>query len=271
MSSNESIEQSLAPAADPTGEEAPRRNPLWGKLTIALIALMALLILFLANLKIRQEQSFLLFSNELIPVKVSAEDTALWGYMNEDGELAVSAQFEDALDFSENGLAAVKKNGLWGFIDQKGNVVIPYTYEEALSFGKGELAAVKKDGLWGFVDEDGYLFITGRIKTVIVLENGKNVFPEEIEEYLGNIEKIAEGVVVGRPSGETVNLVAIAYPDYTKYPEGTTEEEIFADLEKEISAMNKKLPTYKQIKSLELRDTDFEKTTSKKIKRHLVK
>ena len=106
---------------------------------------------------------------------------------------------------------------------------------------------------------------------VIISAKGEPSDPEEIEEYLGNIEKIAEAVVVGRQSGETVNLVALVYPDYTKYPENTPEEEIFADLEKEISEMNKKLPTYKQIKTLELRSTEFEKTTSKKIKRHLVK
>ena len=161
---------------------------------------------------------------------------------------------------------------LEGEIEVKGdNVMLGYYNNH-----EANEAAFTDDGWFrtgdmGYIDEDGYLYITGRLKTVIVLENGKNVFPEEIEEYLGNIEKIAEAVVVGRQSGETVNLVALVYPDYTKYPENTPEEEIFADLEKEISEMNKKLPTYKQIKTLELRSTEFEKTTSKKIKRHLVK
>ncbi len=123
----------------------------------------------------------------------------------------------------------------------------------------------------GYMDEDGYFYITGRLKTVIVLENGKNIFPEEIEEYFGDVEKIAELVVVGRQSGESVILTLIAYPDYTKYPDGITEAEVQADLEKAIAQINKKLPSYKQIKKLELRDKEFEKTTSKKIKRHLVK
>lgn len=125
----------------------------------------------------------------------------------------------------------------------------------------------------GYMDPDGYVFITGRLKTVIVLENGKNVFPEEIEEYLGNIELISESVVVGRSAGkgDKVTLVAIVYPDYTKFAEGTPESDILAAIEKEINSMNKKLPTYKQVKKVELRNTEFEKTTSKKIKRHLVK
>ena len=155
MSSNESIEQSIMPEADPAKEEASRRNPLWGTLTIALIALMALLILFLANLKIRREQSFLLFSNELIPVKISTEDTALWGYLNEDGELAIAAQFEEALEFSEGGLAAVKKDGLWGFVDEDGALVIACQYEKVLGFSQNGLAAVGKEQKIGYINESG--------------------------------------------------------------------------------------------------------------------
>ncbi len=128
-----------------------------------------------------------------------------------------------------------------------------------------------RTGDMAYIDDDGYCFITGRLKNLIVLENGKNVFPEEIEEYLGEIETIAESVVLGRENGEVVTLVAMVYPDYTKYPEGTPDEEILKDIEATIMAMNKKLPTYKQIKQVELRNIPFEKTTSKKIKRHLLK
>jgi long-chain acyl-CoA synthetase len=129
-----------------------------------------------------------------------------------------------------------------------------------------------RTGDMGYMDGDGYVYITGRLKTVIVLENGKNIFPEEIEEYLADIEEIAEAVVVGRSNGsEKVNLVAIVYPDRTKFPEETSDEIIKETIEKLIDAMNKNLPTYKHIMEVELRDTEFEKTTSKKIKRHLVK
>ncbi|MBR6681260.1 MAG: AMP-binding protein [Clostridia bacterium] len=128
-----------------------------------------------------------------------------------------------------------------------------------------------RTGDMGYMDKDGYFYITGRLKSVIVLENGKNVFPEEIEEYLGNIELIAESVVVGRQNGSNVTLTAIVFPDHKKFDDEATDEEIREAIEKEINAMNKKLPTYKQIKGIEYRNVEFEKTTSKKIKRHLVK
>ena len=125
----------------------------------------------------------------------------------------------------------------------------------------------------GYKDDDGCIYITGRIKFVIVLENGKNVFPEEIEEYLENIDTIAESCVIGRKAedSDTVNVVAVIYPDFTKFPKEATDDEIKESIRKSINAINKKLPTFKQIKSVEIRKTEFEKTTTKKIKRQLVK
>ena len=124
----------------------------------------------------------------------------------------------------------------------------------------------------GYLDKDGYLTITGRMKSVIVLDNGKNVFPEEIEEYLERIETIAESVIVGRTeegTGET-KLTAVIFPAYEKYPD-LSENDLRTEIQKSIAALNKKLPSFKQIHKLEFRKTEFEKTSSRKIKRHLVK
>lgn len=125
----------------------------------------------------------------------------------------------------------------------------------------------------GYLDCDGYVYITGRIKFVIVLENGKNVFPEEIEEYLDSIDLIAEGCVIGRKSetGDEVVLTAVVFPDYSKFEKDADDETVKEAIKKSINAANKKLPTYKQIKAIDIRKTEFEKTTTKKIKRQLVK
>lgn len=125
----------------------------------------------------------------------------------------------------------------------------------------------------GRMDKDGYLYITGRCKSVIVLENGKNVFPEEIEEYLEEIKEIAECVVVGRKKegGEEVVLTAVVYPDFAAYEKNADINDIAADIKSKVMALNKKLPSFKQIRNIEIRKTEFEKTTTRKIKRFLVK
>ncbi len=139
-------------------------------------------------------------------------------------------------------------------------------------------AAFTEDGWFrtgdvAYKDEEGFVYITGRMKSVIVLENGKNVFPEEIEEYLDEIEEIAECVVIGRkaPDSDEVILTVVAYPNYEKLPADATEELIHETIYKQIMQINRRLPSFKQMKALEIRSTEFEKTTSKKIKRHLVK
>ena len=129
-----------------------------------------------------------------------------------------------------------------------------------------------KTGDIGYIDNDNFIFITGRKKNVIIASNGKNVFPEEIEEYLGASELISECVVLGRKSGDEndVIITALIYPNFDKF-EGKTKEEIQAAIEAEIDEVNKKLPTFKHIKCVEIRDTEFEKTTSRKIIRYKLK
>jgi long-chain acyl-CoA synthetase len=126
-----------------------------------------------------------------------------------------------------------------------------------------------KTGDIGYMDADGYIYITGRKKNVIILSNGKNIFPEEIEEYLAQVSIIAESVVVGRPlpdSDEAV-ITALVFPDYEQL-EGLDEEAVYNKVKEEIDTINRNLPQYKQIRQIQIRTTEFEKTTSRKIKRY---
>ena len=127
-----------------------------------------------------------------------------------------------------------------------------------------------KTGDVGFVDKDGFVHITGRKKNIIILSNGKNIYPEEIEQYLSPITIIKECVVVGRKNavGEIV-ITALIYPDEEK-TEGMTADEIYTTLKDAVNEINKGLPVFKQIHEVEVRDTEFEKTTTKKIKRYKV-
>ncbi len=106
----------------------------------------------------------------------------------------------------------------------------------------------------GKIDDDGFIFITGRKKNIIVLSNGKNVYPEEIEEEILKVENVDEVLVYG----ENDILVAEIY----------CEDKSNLDTVKEnVQKLNEILPSYKQIKHIKFRDTEFEKTTTKKIKR----
>ncbi len=129
-----------------------------------------------------------------------------------------------------------------------------------------------KTGDIGYMDKDEYIYITGRKKNVIILSNGKNVFPEEIEEHLAKkYDIIAESVVLGRAnaSGEVV-ITAVIYPN-PEFSKDKASEDVEAAVRGAVNEVNKSLPVYKQIRDIEIRDTEFEKTTTRKIKRFLVK
>ena len=166
----------------------------------------------------------------------------------------------------------VDENGFEvGEIQVKGeNVMVGYMNNEEANENAFTEDGWYRTGDLGHMDSDGYITITGRLKSVIVLDNGKNVFPEEIEEYLADIDLIAEAVVVGREEEDGVKLTALIFPNYAKYPE-MQENDFRTEIQKRITALNKKLPSFKQIHKLEFRKTEFEKTTTRKIKRHLVK
>ena len=160
-----------------------------------------------------------------------------------------------------------------GEIQVKGdNVMLGYYKND-----EANAAVFTKDGWFrtgdfGYMDADGYLYITGRLKSVIVLENGKNVFPEEVEEYLEDVDEILETVVVGRTQEDgTVLLCAVTVPNTEKFPEGAEMESMKKIIEAKIDDINRRLPSFKQIRIVEMRAEPFEKTTTKKIKRSLVK
>ena len=125
----------------------------------------------------------------------------------------------------------------------------------------------------GYFDKDGFLFITGRKKNVIVLLNGKNIYPEEIESMINDIKGVKESMVFGKPENGDKNDLKLACKvvydkDIMKNEYNLTDEnEIKENIWKQIKEINKKMPTYKYVKELLLTEEELVKTTTQKIKR----
>ena len=126
----------------------------------------------------------------------------------------------------------------------------------------------------GYIDNDGFLYITGRCKSVIVTQNGKNIYPEEIEYYLNENPLILECIVIGinYENDRETYVNAKILPNIEAFKEhlnksDVSDDDIEKEIKKIISDVNKKLPNYKHIKNFKIVKEPLEKTTTQKIKR----
>ncbi len=130
----------------------------------------------------------------------------------------------------------------------------------------------------GFFDKDGFLHISGRKKNVIISRSGKNVFPEEIEDILNRSPYILESVVYGKKDSKQDEVIsahivadAEAFIQISEETETKITDELINEvITKEVEKINKQLSSYKRIVSFNIREEEFVKTTTQKIKRYLV-
>ena len=166
------------------------------------------------------------------------------------------------------------QDGIGEFIAKGDNIFLGYFKDP-----ENTAAALDSEGWYhtgdlGYIDKDGFCIITGRKKNVIIAKNGRNVFPEEIEYLLSLNPYVAESVVSGvyDEAKDDILILATIFPDMEKVEEtlgkDPKEEDIIKLLEGAASEVNSKLENYKKIKKVQYRSTEFEKNTSKKIKRY---
>lgn len=157
----------------------------------------------------------------------------------------------------------------------KGDIVMLGYYKNPEETARAIVDGWLHSGDYGKVDKDGFYIMTGRKKNLIITKTGKNIFPEELEEYLNDSPFILESVVTGSEKDITKEdfIHAQIVPNIEKIKELFTGkipsmDEIKQVIGEEVKKINKKLPHFKKIKMFHIREEEFEKTTTKKIKRH---
>ncbi len=163
------------------------------------------------------------------------------------------------------------ENGIGEIIASGPNIMLGYynneeATKEALQdgyFHTGDL---------GYLDKDGCIFVTGRKKSVIVLKNGKNIFPEELETLINKLPFVEESIVYGKPTkdGDLDLCAKIVYNEQLLkefFPEAK-KENYYDIILKEVKQINKTMPAYKYIRQIMVTEEPLIKTTTQKVKRH---
>ncbi len=161
------------------------------------------------------------------------------------------------------------EEGIGELVVKAPNVMMGYYEDEEAT------KAILKNGWlhtgdYGYIDSQGYVYITGRKKNLIVLKNGKKIFPEEMEEHINKIDLVEDCFVFGMPKGDDVVLsVKIKYDEEVAKENYShlNKEELKKVIWDKVKETNKLVPKYKYIKNMILTNEEFAKTTTNKIKR----
>lgn len=172
-----------------------------------------------------------------------------------------------AISCNQIKLVDINENGEGDILIKGTNVMMGY-YKNPEATKDVMVDGWYKSGDIGKIDSDGFLTITGRKKNVIVLKNGKNVYPEELEGYITKIKYVQECLVSAISEGleqSAIQAEIFLNQEMIEIEKPENAEKYVSD---EIEKLNDTMAYYKRITAIKFRDTDFPKTTSKKIKRY---
>lgn len=162
------------------------------------------------------------------------------------------------------------ENGIGEIIAKGPNVMLGY-YENEEATKEVLIDGWFHTGDLGYIDKDGFLFITGRKKNVIVMKNGKNIYPEELEVLISKLPYVAENMVFGIPSKDDDLDLAAKIVYNKEYVEESyrdiSKEELKEKIWQDIKKINKTMPPYKYIRQIIVTDEPMIKTTTQKVKR----
>lgn len=163
------------------------------------------------------------------------------------------------------------ENGIGEIIASGPNIMLGY-YNNEEATNEALQDGYFHTGDLGYLDKDGCIFVTGRKKSVIVLKNGKNIFPEELETLINKLPFVEESIVYGKPTkdGDLDLCAKIVYNEQLLkefFPEAK-KENYYDIILKEVKQINKTMPAYKYIRQIMVTEEPLIKTTTQKVKRH---
>lgn len=172
-----------------------------------------------------------------------------------------------AVDHMEVKILSRDPQNIAGEIVTRGtNVMLGYYKNEEATREALDEEGWYHTGDLGTMSADGHVFIRGRIKNMLLGASGQNIYPEEIEDKLSSMAFVSECIVIQRSD----KLVALVYPDFDEARSvGFTQDDLQNIMEQNRQELNEQLPAYSRISTIELRETEFQKTPKKSIKRYL--